>query len=213
MIGIIKNHHHCFITVFNATMIVSIQLHCIFIFILFLNSFFLVRCVQISKDLKFNNILRRRQSNETQWKASINDPHRSTVNFVSLISNQNELPVQFEIFRPTLEMAIADVRKKYPHIQFDLATVYDDHECQDNVLGALAAEKFYTSQVSAFIGPICSLALDPLSRMASYWNVPVFTPGGISFEFSNKKTFSTLTRMAFSLGINFNFNLIIPKKN
>lgn len=185
-----------FITVLNATMIVSIHFH--YIFILFFSSFFLAGCVQISKDLKFNNVLRRRQSNETQWKASINT---ATVYFVSLISNQNELPVQFEIFRPTLEMAINDVRKKYPHIQFDLVTVYDDHECQDNVLGALAAEKFYTSQVSAFIGPICSLALDPLSRMASYWNVPVFTPGGISFEFSNKRTFSTLTRMAFSLGM------------
>ncbi|OTF73711.1 hypothetical protein BLA29_006236, partial [Euroglyphus maynei] len=96
-------------------------------------------------------------------------------------------------------MAIQDATKRYPHLQFYLNPVYDDNTCQGNVLGALAAEKYYTGHVSAFIGPICSLALDPVSRMASYWNVPVFTSGGISYQFSNKKIFTTLTRISFSL--------------
>ncbi|KPM04974.1 atrial natriuretic peptide receptor 1-like protein [Sarcoptes scabiei] len=121
------------------------------------------------------------------------------IHLILLSSNQNELPVSFQILKPTLDMAIKEVTKKYPHLNIHLVPVYDNNLCQDNVLGALAAEKYYTSQVSAFIGPICSTALDPVSRMASYWNVPVFTAGGIGFEFSNKKTFTTLTRMSFSL--------------
>jgi len=67
----------------------------------------------------------------------------------------------------------------------------------------LAAEKFYNSKVNVFIGPICTIALDPVARMASYWNVPVFTAGGVGVDFSNKRTFTTLTRMAFSLGMTF----------
>ena len=168
--------------------------------------------VQISQDRRNNDnnnnssiILRRRQSNDLPSSSMvIGGDHTAVsinrIDLVLLISNQNELPISYEILKPTLEMAIQDAAKKYPHLQFYLNPVYDDNICQSNVLGALAAEKYYTGHVSAFIGPICSLALDPVSRMASYWNVPVFTAGGISYEFSYKKIFTTLTRISFSLG-------------
>ncbi|KAH9493958.1 Nitrogen permease regulator 2 [Dermatophagoides farinae] len=171
------------------------------------------RSVQISQDRRNNDnnninnssiILRRRQSNDLPSSSMvIGGDHTAVsinrIDLVLLISNQNELPISYEILKPTLEMAIQDAAKKYPHLQFYLNPVYDDNICQSNVLGALAAEKYYTGHVSAFIGPICSLALDPVSRMASYWNVPVFTAGGISYEFSYKKIFTTLTRISFSL--------------
>lgn len=140
-----------------------------------------------------------------------------TINFVLVISDQNELPVYYEMIKPTLEIALKDVARKYPHLKFNLVPIKDHNKCADNVLGALAAEKYYTSkvrknkkkilltdflklQVNVFIGPICTYALDAVARMASYWNVPVFTAGGIGVEFSNKRTFTTLTRMSFSLG-------------
>lgn len=56
-----------------------------------------------------------------------------------------------------------------------------------------------SSSQTAFVGPACGLALDPVARMAAHWNIPVFTSGGLQAEFSRKTTFSTLTRLAPSL--------------
>ena len=53
-------------------------------------------------------------------------------------------------------------------------------------MGALGAQEYFISRVNVFIGPICAAALDQVARMASYWNVPVFTAGGIGVEFSAK---------------------------
>nr|XP_027204126.1 atrial natriuretic peptide receptor 1-like [Dermatophagoides pteronyssinus] len=181
-----------------------------------LNLIISIHTVQISQDRQNNNdksiILRRRQSNDTHFLPSLSSSSSTTaliagshtvpinrIDLILLISNQNELPISYELIKPTLELAIQDAAKRYPHLQFYLNPVYDENPCQSNVLGALAAEKYYTGHVSAFLGPICSLALDPVSRMASYWNVPVFTSGGISYQFSNKQIFTTLTRVSFSL--------------
>lgn len=189
-----------------------------------LNLIISIHTVQISQDQRNNNdksiILRRRQSNDTHFLPSLSSSSSTTaliagsytvpinrIDLILLISNQNELPISYELIKPTLELAIQDAAKRYPHLQFYLNPVYDENPCQSNVLGALAAEKYYTGHVSAFFGPICSLALDPVSRMASYWNVPVFTSGGISYQFSNKQIFTTLTRVSYSLGNFFSCNL------
>lgn len=156
---------------------------------------FQVDSVRISEDRRTNPVYRR-QSNGTDLIVS----DVNNVNIAFFISDQNELPVDFDILRATLALAAYEVNRRYPHLNFKLVSVRDKNKCQNNVLGALAAEKYYTSKVNAFIGPVCSTALDPVSRMASYWNIPVFTAGGIGVEFSNKKSFTTLTRMSFSLG-------------
>lgn len=158
-------------------------------------------CVRVDENPRTNS-LNRRQSNQYQQsnRTDLILSDVNEVNFVLLISDQNELPVFYEIIKPTIELAIKEASRKYAHLRFNLVSVHDSNKCEDNVLGALAAEKYYTSKVNVFIGPICTIALDPVARMASYWNVPVFTAGGISVEFSNKRTFNTLTRMSFSLG-------------
>jgi hypothetical protein len=53
---------------------------------------------------------------------------------------------------------------------------------------------------SALIGPACGAALNSVGRMASHWDIPVFTAGGIEDNFSNKNIFRSLTRLSFSLG-------------
>jgi atrial natriuretic peptide receptor A len=73
--------------------------------------------------------------------------------------------------------------------------------CEKNYAGALAAEEFYLRKVDVLIGPACSVALDTVARMASSWNIPIFTAGGIGAEFSNKALYSSLTRLSFSLGL------------
>ena len=39
----------------------------------------------------------------------------------------------------------------------------------------IASDLFHNKGVVAFIGPGCTKALDPIGRMAAYWNVPIIT--------------------------------------
>ena len=131
--------------------------------------------------------------------SDLNDVH-----LVLIMTQQAELPILFEVVKPALELAVERVQRMYPNLRFKLIARKDDRPCGSNVAGAIAAEEFYLRKVSAFIGPSCSLALDPVARMASYWNVPIFTAGGIGVEFARKDTYTSLTRMAFSLGMSQN---------
>lgn len=120
---------------------------------------------------------------------------------VLLMSNQKELPIFFEIVKPTVELAVEKISAKYPHLKFRVKSRKDDNSCESNVLGAIAAEEYYVNKVSAFIGPICGRALDDVARLATYWQIPIITAGGMGAEFSNKNVYKSLTRVAFSLGM------------
>lgn len=130
------------------------------------------------------------------WKAGI--PYEA--HLVGLFTASSELPVFHEVIKPALDLAVEEAERRYPLIKFKISLRRGSNDCQRNYAGAYAAEEFYVRKVDAFIGPACSLALDAVGRMASYWNVPIFTAGGIGVEFSNKALFSTLTRLSFSLG-------------
>ena len=43
------------------------------------------------------------------------------------------------------------------------------------ILSGLAADLFYQYNIAALIGPGCAYALDPVARMAGYWNLPIVT--------------------------------------
>ncbi len=34
---------------------------------------------------------------------------------------------------------------------------------------------YYMDGIMALIGPACTYALDPVARLAAYWNIPIFT--------------------------------------
>ncbi|KAK2147699.1 hypothetical protein LSH36_540g01016 [Paralvinella palmiformis] len=53
------------------------------------------------------------------------------------------------------------------------------------------------NDVVAFIGPGCTEALDPVARLASYWNKPIITGMGDSGRFMLKTNYLTLTRFAY----------------
>ncbi len=38
-----------------------------------------------------------------------------------------------------------------------------------------ASEMYYNDKVIAFVGPGCTYALDPVARLAGYWNIPIIT--------------------------------------
>ncbi|XP_076352674.1 atrial natriuretic peptide receptor 1-like [Tachypleus tridentatus] len=131
---------------------------------------------------------------------------------VSIFVTDSELPVSLEIIRPTLELAAIEINEKYSNINFNIVFRNGASSCKANVAGAYAAEEYFLRRVTAFVGPACTLALDPVGRMASYWNIPIYTAGGIDTTVSDKSIFTTLTRLSFSLEGAANFILEILKE-
>jgi atrial natriuretic peptide receptor A len=39
----------------------------------------------------------------------------------------------------------------------------------------LSAELYYEEHVIGLVGPGCTFALEPVARLASYWNIPIVT--------------------------------------
>lgn len=152
-------------------------------------------------DYTTNNII---SSTETIITSTISNNDDSdnikNVTISLLMSEQDELPIYFELLKPSIQLAIDDIRHLYPNLNFILIARKDNNNCEANILGGIAAELYYRRNVNAFIGPICTKALDAVARLASYWNLPLMTAGGVGVEFSNKKTFKSLTRISFSLG-------------
>ena len=48
----------------------------------------------------------------------------------------------------------------------------------------MAADMFYNENIIALIGPGCTYALDPVGRLAAYWNIPIVTGDIIAVFFS-----------------------------
>lgn len=42
----------------------------------------------------------------------------------------------------------------------------------------LAGDMHFRDEVIAFIGPSCAFALEPVARLAAYWNTPIITGMG-----------------------------------
>lgn len=42
----------------------------------------------------------------------------------------------------------------------------------------IAADMHFLSDAIAFIGPACLFALEPVARLAAYWNTPIITGMG-----------------------------------
>ncbi|XP_050514890.1 atrial natriuretic peptide receptor 1 [Diabrotica virgifera virgifera] len=50
--------------------------------------------------------------------------------------------------------------------------------CSGSIAPGLAGDMHFLSDVIAFIGPACLFALEPVARLASYWNIPIITGMG-----------------------------------
>lgn len=47
--------------------------------------------------------------------------------------------------------------------------------CSGSRSPGLAADMHFLQDVIAFIGPACAFALEPVARLAAYWNTPIIT--------------------------------------
>lgn len=132
----------------------------------------------------------------------------------SFVQEKSQL-IHYEIMKPALELAVEEVNKKYNSslVSFKLTMVADAETCYDTHVGGLISQIHYGSEpINALFGPACEISLDQAARMASYWNVPVFTAGGWSTEFSDKSTYGTLTRLSYSLDRITDFFFLILKE-
>lgn len=77
-----------------------------------------------------------------------------------------------------------------------------DSECSAVTAPLMAFDFYRRSQASVFFGPVCDYSLAPVARYASYWQVPVISPGGMAYEFGKpvKKAteYNHLTRIGWS---------------
>lgn len=64
--------------------------------------------------------------------------------------------------------------------------------CSGVLAPGLAADMHFISDVIAFVGPACLFALEPVARLAAYWNTPIITGMGDQVTF---------TKQLFSLGV------------
>lgn len=73
----------------------------------------------------------------------------------------------------------------------------------------LAADMHFQDNVIAFIGPACAFALEPVARLAAYWNSPIIT--GMGDQVSHKFSFSTL-RYVYCIVAIYGFIMFIPRE-
>lgn len=50
--------------------------------------------------------------------------------------------------------------------------------CSGAQAPGLAADMHFRDDVIAFVGPACLFALEPVARLAAYWNTPIITGMG-----------------------------------
>uniref|UniRef100_A0A0N4ZDC3 Guanylate cyclase n=1 Tax=Parastrongyloides trichosuri TaxID=131310 RepID=A0A0N4ZDC3_PARTI len=80
--------------------------------------------------------------------------------------------------------------------EFDIELL-QQRACGESFEGvAVAADMFHLQDVKAFIGPYCNAEMDAVSKMASYWNVPIIGYMAASSTFSDKNIYKTLARVS-----------------
>ncbi|KAL8597813.1 hypothetical protein ACOMHN_004928 [Nucella lapillus] len=72
---------------------------------------------------------------------------------------------------------------------------WEDDGCKS--LGGAGKTVFLRDKfsVDAYIGPPCSSSTSPAALLASYWNLPMFTPASSDPSLADKHTFTTLVRL------------------
>ncbi|XP_050297580.1 atrial natriuretic peptide receptor 1 isoform X1 [Anthonomus grandis grandis] len=98
---------------------------------------------------------------------------------VLMASNLN-YPFDLERCGPAVDMALEEINEKFlSQHKIKLLKVQKSYTSCSGVLApGLAADMHFISDVIAFIGPACLFALEPVARLAAYWNTPIITGMG-----------------------------------
>ncbi|XP_045460026.1 atrial natriuretic peptide receptor 1 [Harmonia axyridis] len=97
-----------------------------------------------------------------------------------LIASNLDSPFDLERCGPAIDMALEEINEKFLlHHNIRLLKVQGSFpSCSGAMAPGIAADMHFLSDVIAFIGPACLFALEPVARLAAYWNTPIITGMG-----------------------------------
>ncbi|XP_072942663.1 atrial natriuretic peptide receptor 1 [Epargyreus clarus] len=97
-----------------------------------------------------------------------------------LMASRLDSPFDLERCGPAVDLALEKVNNKFlAHHNIELEKVQGSYpSCSGAVAPGLAADMHFKDDVIAFVGPACAFALEPVARLAAYWNTPIITGMG-----------------------------------
>ncbi|CAF4914638.1 unnamed protein product [Pieris macdunnoughi] len=97
-----------------------------------------------------------------------------------LMASRLDSPFDLERCGPAVDIALDTVNEKFlAHHNIELQKVQESYPtCSGALAPGLAADMHFKNDVIAFIGPACAFALEPVARLAAYWNTPIITGMG-----------------------------------
>ncbi|XP_055376635.1 atrial natriuretic peptide receptor 1 isoform X2 [Condylostylus longicornis] len=97
-----------------------------------------------------------------------------------LMASHLNSPFDLERCGPAVDIALSVINTEFlnPH-NITLKKVQARYpSCSGSLAPGLAADMHFKDDVIAFIGPACAFALEPVARLAAYWNTPIITGMG-----------------------------------
>ncbi|XP_044317901.1 atrial natriuretic peptide receptor 1 isoform X2 [Drosophila rhopaloa] len=97
-----------------------------------------------------------------------------------LMASHLDSPFDLERCGPAVDLALEEINKVFlrPHNITLLKKKGSYPSCSGARAPGLAADMHFQDDVIAFIGPACAFALEPVARLAAYWNTPIITGMG-----------------------------------
>ncbi|XP_054277953.1 atrial natriuretic peptide receptor 1-like [Macrosteles quadrilineatus] len=97
-----------------------------------------------------------------------------------LMASRLDSPFDLERCGPAIDLALEEINDKFlSHHNIKLQKVQESYlSCSGDRAPGLAADMHFRDDVIAFIGPACAFALEPVARLAAYWNTPIITGMG-----------------------------------
>ncbi|KAL5289037.1 hypothetical protein ACFFRR_009314 [Megaselia abdita] len=168
--------------------------------------------------------------NEYNWRPvkreidDFDDNGMRVYNVGVLMASHLDSPFDLERCGPAVDLALKKVNEDFLKIHnISLKKVQASYpSCSGAKAPGLAADMHFKDDVIAFIGPACAFALEPVARLAAYWNTPIITGMGdqppsegdltvssgilgrihkwkneSSGMFKDKSKYPTLTRMSY----------------
>ncbi|KOB76321.1 Guanylate cyclase [Operophtera brumata] len=105
---------------------------------------------------------------------------KTVYNIGVLMASRLESPFDLERCGPAVDLALDKVNEKFlAHHGVELQKVQGSYPtCSGALAPGLAADMHFKDDVIAFVGPACAFALEPVARLAAYWNTPIITGMG-----------------------------------
>ncbi|XP_041984749.1 atrial natriuretic peptide receptor 1 [Aricia agestis] len=96
------------------------------------------------------------------------------------MASRLDSPFDLERCGPAVDLALDKINEKFlAHHNVELQKVQGSYpSCSGAIAPGLAADMHFKDDVIAFIGPACAFALEPVARLAAYWNTPIITGMG-----------------------------------